>query len=173
MILSASDRIRLNNISHCYDKYSIEPSVSVYSATLKFLLLRLHQFINCNKPVFVHFVSYLKHLPEVQSLDVDDQVLLIAVLFFTTNSLATKSIYDPGQYQQLNNITEIQTSYIELLRLYMLEKCDEENAIHLWTRMITKYLNLQIIYDHLDSIIQMNIDIEHIDALMQTLLHLT
>jgi hypothetical protein len=183
-------------------------------------------------------VSYLKHLPELQTLDVDDQVslikqnirllnplncailgapmnskcritriqvvgckdninlhamfrsisdtfvdfviydpliikLLIVVLFFMTNSLTTKSIYDPGQYQQLKNIKEIQTSYIELLWLYMLEKCGEENAIHLLTRMITKYLHVQIIIDQIDSIIQMNKDIENVDALMKTILHLT
>ncbi len=186
----------------------------------------------------MNFVSYFKHLPESQTIHVDDQVtlikqnirlimplnyaifraprnsqfrnnriqtigckdnvnihemlrtladsfvdfvfydslimkLFIAVLFFTTNSLTTRAIYDPGQYKQLNTIKQIQSSYMELLWLYMLERYGEEKAINLFTRMITKYLHVQVVVDETDSIIHVNNDVQNIDALMKTMLQLT
>ena len=195
-------------------------------------------FIIVKKLVFVNLISYFKHLPELQSLDVDDQVSLIKqnirlliplnyailrtpissqrrnmtiqtigcinnvnlhdmlrsladmyiecvvgdpilmklfliVLFFTTTSLTTTSIYDPGKYKQSNDIKQIQSSYIELLWLYLLEKWGEEHAIQLFTKMITKYLRVQIMIDQVDSIIRMNKDIKNVDSLMQSVLQLT
>jgi hypothetical protein len=55
----------------------------------------------------------------------------------------------------------------------MIEKYGEEDAIHLFTKMIAKYLNIQIITDQVDSIIQVNNDIQNIDSLMKTMLQLT
>ncbi|CAM4934434.1 unnamed protein product [Rotaria socialis] len=75
--LSSADRASLNNISHCYDQYAGEPSISVYSAPQQVLTLRLHEFYNRKKPIVVSFISYFKHLPEFQQLNIDDQVLLI------------------------------------------------------------------------------------------------
>jgi len=237
MILSSTDRIRLNNISHCYDQYSREPTASGFSPPSK-LLLRLDELFNRKKPVYINFISYFKHLPELQTLNIDDQVslikqnirllmplnyamcrtsrnpkfgqariqtigckdnanihtmlrsladiffefvrydsiiikLLVIVLFFTTNSLTTRSIYDPGEYKQLNKIKQIQSSYLELLWLYMIEKYGEEDAINLFTKMITKYLYVQTIIDQTDSIIQVNNDVQNVDSLMKTMLQLT
>jgi hypothetical protein len=238
MILNVIDRTRLNNITHCYDQYIREPCLSAYRPAQKLMFLRLHELYNRKKTVFINVVSYFKHLPEFQNLNLDDQVLLIKqnirlliplnyailrtpvnskfggariqtigckdninlhdmlrplaesfvefvtydpliiklliiVLFFTTNSLTTKSIYDPAKYKQLNNIKQIQSSYVELLWIYMIEKYGEEDAIHLYTKMITKYLNIQIIIDQIDLIIQMNDDRQNIDSLMKTMLQLT
>jgi hypothetical protein len=238
MILNFIDRTRLNNITHCYDKYTREPWLSAYCPPQKPLFLRLDELYNRKKTVFINVVSYFKHIPEFQNLNLDDQVLLIKqnirlliplnyaifrasanskfrrahiqtigckdninihdmlrslaesfigfvtydpliikllmiVLFFTTNSLTTRSIYDPAQYKQLDNIKQIQSSYVELLWLYMIEKYGEEDAIHLFTKMIAKYLNIQIIIDQVDSIIQVNNDIQNIDSLMKTMLQLT
>ncbi|CAF1560434.1 unnamed protein product [Rotaria magnacalcarata] len=75
--LSSVDRMRLNNISHCYDQYTGEPSIFVYSAPQQVLTLRLHDFYNRKKPIVVNFISYFKHLPEFRQLNIDDQVLLI------------------------------------------------------------------------------------------------
>ncbi|CAF5103436.1 unnamed protein product, partial [Rotaria sp. Silwood1] len=239
MILSPIDRIRLNNIIHCYDQFSGEPSSSTYCPPSTVLCLRIDEFFNRKKPIFINFISYFKHLPELQTLNVDDQVslikqnirlliplnyallkthinskfretpriqtigcinnvnlhemfrslsnsfvdfvtydpvivkLLVVILFFTANPLTTRSIYDPVQFKQLNNIKQIQSSYTELLWLYMLEKYGEQNAIILFTKMITKYLYLQIVIDGIDSIIRMNNDIDNIDSLMQSFLQLT
>ncbi|CAF4750994.1 unnamed protein product [Rotaria sp. Silwood2] len=238
MILSPTDRTHINNVTHCYDQFSGEPSSSTYCPTPEVLYLRIDEFFNRKKPIFINFISYFKHLPELQTLHVDDQVslikqnirlliplnyailktpisskfrstyiqtvgcinninlhhmfqslsnsfvdfvtydpimikLLMIILFFTTNPLTTRSIYDAAQYKQLDNIKQIQSSYTELLWLYMLEKCGEQNAIILFTRMITKYLYLQIIIDGIDSIIRMNNDIHKIDSLIQSFLQLT
>jgi hypothetical protein len=236
--LSLLDRIRLNNITNCYDQFTGELGLPPFSGTSKVLSLRVDEFYNRKKIVFVNLISYFKHLPELQALNVDDQVSLIkqnirllvplnyailktpvaskrptvtiqtvgcinnanlhqmlrsladtyvecviedpvlmklflVVLFFTTSSLTTRSIYDPAQYKQLDNIKQIQSSYIELLWLYLLEKCGDEHAIHVFTKMITKYLHVQITIDQIDSIIRMNNDIKNIDSLMQTVLQLT
>jgi hypothetical protein len=123
----------------------------------------LHEILRSLAESFVEFVSYDSLLIK----------LFIIVLFFTPNSLTTRAIYDPGQYKQLNTIKQIQSSYLELLWLYMLERYGEEKAIHLFTRMISKYLRLQVVVDQTDSIIHMNNDVENIDALMKTMLQLT
>jgi hypothetical protein len=236
--LSSLDRIRINNIIHCYDQFTRDPSLFTFFGTSKLLLLRVDEFFNRKKLVFINLISYFKHLPELQTLNLDDQVSLIKqnirliiplnyailktplrskcspiniqtigcinninlhnmfrslsdmyveyvindpiimklfliVLFFTTTSLTTRSIYDPPEYKQLDNIKKIQSSYIELLWSYMLEKCGEEHSIHLFTKLITKYLHVQIIIDQIDSIIRMNNDIQNIDSLMKTILQLT
>jgi hypothetical protein len=238
MILSSTDRIRLNNITHCFDQFTAEPCMSSYISPSKSLPLRIDEFFNRKRSVFINLISYFKHLPELQSLDMDDQVLLIKqniriliplnyailktptnskfgkihiqtigcvnninlhdmyrslsdtfvefvkydpiliklliiVLFFTTNPLTTKSLFDPAAYVQVNNIKRIQSSYIELLWLYMVEKFGQELAIHLITKMVTKYLTIQITIDRIDSIIEKNNDIQNIDSLMKTFLHLT
>ncbi|CAF1211619.1 unnamed protein product [Rotaria sordida] len=238
MILNPIDRTRLNNITHCYDQFTGEPSSITYHPPSNALFLRLDEFFNRKKQIFVYLISYFKHLPELQTLNVDDQVLLIKqnirlliplnyamlktpvnskfrgariqtigcinninlheiylslsnsfvefvrydpimiklliiILFFTTNPLTTRSIYDQGEYKQLNNIKQIQSSYIELLWLYMIEKYGEQNAVHLFTKMITKYLYLQLMIDSMDSIVRVNNDIHNIDSLMQSFLQLT
>jgi hypothetical protein len=99
--------------------------------------------------------------------------LFIVVLFFTTDALTTKSIYNPGQYKQLDEIKQIQSSYMELLWLYMVDKYGEEDAVHLLTKMITRYLHVQMTIDQVDSIIEVNNDIQNVDSLMQTMLQLT
>ena len=238
VFINSVDRERLNNLTHCYDQYTGEPCILNYNPPPQRLSLRLDEFYNRKKPVIVHFISYFKHLPELQRLDMDDQValikhnlrlllplnyallkapacskfsctsiettgcvdninihdlyralsnsfvqfvtcdpllvkLFILVLFFSTNALTTVSIYDFGQYKQVDAIKAMQTSYMELLWFYMIEKWGEKRAIHLYTKMITKYLYAQIIMDQIDSIIRLNNDVEHVDSLMKTVLHLT
>jgi hypothetical protein len=55
----------------------------------------------------------------------------------------------------------------------MLEKWGEQDAVHLFTKMITKYLCVQITIDQIDAIIEENSDIQNIDDLMKTFLQLT
>jgi hypothetical protein len=234
-ILSSTDRMRLNNITHCYDQYTSEPSRSKFSPQEEILSLRLHEFYNRKKPIIIDFISYFKHLPEFQQLNADDQVLLtkqnlhlllpinyallktpinspfrnvpiktigcindinlhtmytflsnsfvpfvnfdpliikllIITLFFTTNS-QFKNL-DTMEYKQLLYIKRIQSSYVELLWLYMVEKCGEDQARNLFTNIITKFIHLQTIIEQIDSIIRLNHDIEHIDVLMKSILQL-
>ena len=238
VLLNDSNRIRLNNISHCYNIYSMEPSVAAYQPVTELRLVRLDQLFDRKIPVFKNFISYFKQLPEIQNLNLDDQVtlikqnirilmplnyamlrapdnsqfrtvklqtvncyqdanihemlraladmfvdfvrydplivkLLVIVLFFSTNSLTTRSIYDPGRYQQLKYIQQVQTSYLELLWSYLFEKYGEENAIICYTHLITKYLHVQTVIDQVDQIIQINADIQNVNLLMKTLLQLT
>ena len=238
VLINSTERERLNNLSHCYDQYTGEPCILNYTPPAHVLVLRLDAFYNRKKPIVVHFISYFKHLPELQRLDMDDQVslikhnlrlllplnyallktpahskfsntklqtigcvdninlhemyreisnsfvqfvtfdpllvkLFILVLFFSTDALTTASIYDAGQYKQLAAIRAMQTSYMELLWFYMIEKLGEKRAIHMYTKMITKYLCAQIIMERIDSIIRMNRDVEEVDSLMKTVLHLT
>ena len=77
MILSSTDRVRLNNITHCFDQFSAEPSISKRGTAPKYLTLRMDEFFDRKRPVMVNLISYLKHLPELQILDMDDQVALI------------------------------------------------------------------------------------------------
>ena len=77
VLLTPADRIRLDNVTHCYDQYTSEPCISNYTPPPEQLFLRLHEFYNRKKPIFVHFINYFKHLPEFQQLHVDDQVLLL------------------------------------------------------------------------------------------------
>ncbi|CAF3687739.1 unnamed protein product [Rotaria socialis] len=238
MMLSSTDRTRVNNITHCYDQYTYEPSSSGHFPPLRPLVLRIDEFFNRKKPIFINLISYFKHLPELKRLNLDDQVLLIkqnirlliplnyailqtpvnskfrgshiqttglynninihemlrqlssyfvgfvtydpiiiklliTVLFFTSSSSTTRSIFDPAQYRELSTIKEIQSSYIELLWVYMIEKFGEKNAIYIFTKMITKYLSVQIVIDQVDTIVRMNNDIQNIDSLMQSFLQLT
>ncbi len=228
----------MSNITHCYDQFFAEPSVAGFVAPIKKLSLRIDELFNRKKPIYVNFVNYFKHLPESQTLDVDDQVslikhnirlimplnyavfrtpsdsqfrntsiqtigcqnnvnlhemlrnladsftefvsydyllfkLFIIVLFYTTGSLTTRAIYDPGQYKQFDAIKKIQSSYMELLWLYMLERYGEEKAVSSFTRMISKYLRVQLVIDQIDSIVHANNDIENLDSLMKTMLQLT
>ncbi|CAF1384303.1 unnamed protein product [Adineta steineri] len=236
-ILSSLDLTRLNNISHCYDQFTREPSVPLLGRPPKSPQLRIDEMYERKKPIFINLINYFKHLPELRTLNTDDQVALIkqnirlliplnyailktprlhlsaprfrtigcmndvdlhvvlrsladtfvdfviqdpivlklymCCLFFSTNPLTTISLYNPAEYEQLNTIKQIQSSYIELLWLYMLEKCGEENSVHLLTKMVTKYLHVQIIIDQVDSIIRMNDDLQNMDLLMQNMLHLT
>ncbi|CAF1009630.1 unnamed protein product [Adineta steineri] len=235
-ILSSMDRMRLNNVTHCYDQYTGEPSINGYCAPKEFLFLNLHDFYNRKKPIIVNFVNYFKHLPEFQQLHVDDQVLLIKrnlhfllpinyallktpihsqfrytkvqtigcidntdlhsmyqvlsnnfvpfvasdalviklltiTLFFTTNSQAID--IDTTEYKQLEHIKRVQSSYIELLWLYMYGKYGEVKAIKLFSKIITKVLHLQFIMDRIDTVIRLNNDIQYLDSLMKTILQLT
>ena len=97
----------------------------------------------------------------------------MSFFFFTANPLTTKAVIDPAVYIKPNNIKQMQSSYTELLWLYMLEKWGEQDAIHLFTKMITKYLFVQTTIDQIDAIIEENSDIQNIDSLMKTLLQLT
>ncbi len=48
-VLSSTDRMRLNNITHCYDQYTGEPSISKFLAPTETLSLRLHEYFNRKK----------------------------------------------------------------------------------------------------------------------------
>lgn len=227
----------MNNLSHCYDQYTSEPCIGNYSAPKERLFLRLHEFYNRKKPIFVHFINYFKHLPEFQQLHVDDQVLLLkenirillpinyallktpiqsqfrytsiqtvgcidnidlhsmytslsnsfvplvvadplmiklllVILFFTTKN-AQVITEESMEFKQLDMIKQIQSSYVELLWLYMIEKCGEIEATILFTRIIMKFLHVQVVIQQIDSIVRLNEDIQHIDALLQSILQLT
>ena len=109
-ILSATDRMRLNNVTHCYNQYTGEPSILKYFAPKEVISLRIHEFYNRKKPIIISFISYFKHLPEFQQLHVDDQVLLIKQnlrILFTNQLRLTKntcpltiSLYE-GSYNRL------------------------------------------------------------------------
>jgi hypothetical protein len=235
-VLSSKDRMRLNNITHCYDQYTGEPCISKYSAPREILSLRLHDYYNRKKPVIINFINYFKHLPEFQQLNVDDQVLLIKqnirvllplnyallkapihsqyrytqvqtigcinninlhsmytylsnnflsfvtfdpliiklliiTLFFTTTNSQSAN-FEAIEYKQLEFIQQIQSSYVELLWIYMIEKCGEINARNLFTNIIMKFLHLQTIIDQIDSIIRLNNDIQHVDILLKSILQL-
>lgn len=237
-LLNPDDRIRLNNITHCYDQFFLDASLTGYVPAPKLILLRLNELFTRKRPIYVNFVSFFKHLPEVQKIDVDDQVslikqnirlimslnyamfrtpndspfryariqtidcvdninmhavlrdlaetfvefvalnpliikLLIIVLFFTTTPLTTRAIYDSGDYKQLNNLQEIQTSYLELLWLFLVEKYGEKTAIRVYVRMISKYLHIQVVIDQMDRVIEMNNEVQKMDSLMKTMLQLT
>ena len=75
--LNSIDRTRLNNITNCYDQYIVEPNSLNYSPPSTLVYLRLHEFFNRKKPIFINFTSYFKQLPEFKNLNVDDRVLLI------------------------------------------------------------------------------------------------
>ena len=232
------DRDRLNNLTHCYDQYTGEPCLQSYSPPDQLVCLPLDQFFNRKKSIVVHFIDYFKHIPEFQSLHIDDQVslikqnlrlllplnyailktpigskfpytriqtigcvnnidlhrmfttlssmfvefvtydpmiikLFILVLFFNTNPLTTTSVYDFKYYQQQHTIHSIQSSYVELLWVFLVEKFGEKQAIHFYSHMITKYLYIQIVMEQIDSIIRMNDRIEYLDALLKTVLQLT
>ncbi|CAM4793234.1 unnamed protein product [Rotaria magnacalcarata] len=77
MMLSSTDRTRVNNITHCYDQYTCEPSSSGYFPPPKPVVLRIDEFFNRKKPIFINLITYFKHLPELKSLNLDDQVSLI------------------------------------------------------------------------------------------------
>ena len=222
--------MRLNNVTHCYEQYTGEPSILKYFAPKEVISLRLHDFYNRKKPIIINFISYFKHLPEFQQLDVDDQVLLIKenirfllpinyALLKTpihsqfrythvqtigcinninlhlmyqhlSNSFVPFVVFDPLimkllliilffktttniDYQQLQYIKRIQSSYTELLWLYINEKCGELKAIRFLTTMVTKLLHLQTMIDQIDSIVRLNSDIQYLDSLMKTILQLS
>ncbi|CAF3530607.1 unnamed protein product [Rotaria sordida] len=235
-ILCSTDRISLNNITHCYDQYTSEPSIVDYCAPQEVLSLRLHDFYNRKKPIIINFISYFKHLPDFQQLNIDDQAtlikrnirillpinyallktpshsqirytyiqtigcinninlhsmyqilsntfvpfvtfnpliikLLLIILFFTTNLLSTNS--DTVEYKQSKYIRGIQSSYIELLWLYMIKKYGQERAVNLFTQFITRFIYLQTKIAQIDSIIRLNNDMQYIDSLMKVILQLT
>ena len=235
-VLSPTDRMRLHRLTQCYDQYTGDPSILKYFAPTEILSLRLHEFFNRKKPILINFISYFKHLPEFDQVDVDDQVLLIKqnirlllpinyallktptysqfrstniqtigclnninldtiyqhlsnsfvdfvtadpvmiktfliILFFTPNSQSIN--FDSVEYHQIMTIKRIQSSYAELLWLYLMEKWGEVQAIHLFTKVIAAYLRLQIIIDRIDSIIRANDDVQYLDSLMKTILQLT
>ena len=97
--------------------------------------------------------------------------MLLVTLFFTTNSQSSNT--DHVEYKQLEYIKRIQSSYAELLWLYMIEKCGEDNAINIFSKIITKCLHLQTIIDQIDTIIRLNSDIQYLDSLMKVVLLLT
>lgn len=236
--LNPADRIRINNIIHCYDQYTATSCMRGQCQFPKPLFLRIDEFFNRKKQSFINLISYFKHLPELQNINLDDQVALIKqniriimplnyailrgrvgskcrnrqiqtigcynginihamlrelsscfidfvaydhvivklfliILFFTTNSLTTTSIYDPGQYRELNIIRQIQASYTELLWSYLIEKWGKKDAVRIFTKLITKYLHVQTIMDQVDMIVRMNDDTKNIDELMQSFLQLT
>lgn len=237
ILLSHTDRIRLNNLTHCYDQYTGEPCITNYIPPAERLYLRIDQFYNRKKPIFVSFINYFKHLPEFHQLHIDDQVLLLKenirillpinyallktpvhstfrstdiqtigcvnnidlhsmytslsnsfvpfvmsdplmikllliVLFFTTNhvQIIQKENID---FKQLDAIKRAQSSYTELLWLYMIERCGEVQARILFTRIMMKFLHIQLVIEQIDSIIRLNDDIQNIDGLLQSILQLT
>ncbi|UJR09349.1 hypothetical protein I4U23_013592 [Adineta vaga] len=236
-ILTALERVRLNNIIHCYDQFSCEPSACILSRLPSNIQIRVNEFFDRKKPIFVNLITHLKQLPEFQTIHVDDQVklvkqnlrlvspmnyalirvsnsqitvpniqtigcinninihhmyrsladifieiavrdpiilkLFLIISFFTTDSVTTISILQLEHFEELRHIKNIQSSYVNLLWSYMLEKCGEINAILLFTKMITKYLHIQTIVNEMDSIIRVNDDVQKIDGLMQTILQLT
>jgi hypothetical protein len=234
-ILSATDRMRLNNVTHCYDQYTGEPTIRFYCPPKEILFLRVHDFYNRKKTVIINFINYFKHLPEFQQLHVDDQVLLIKqnihsllpinyallktpvnsqfrythietidcinninlhtmyqflsnsfvpyvisdplavklliiTLFFATNLQTIK--FEIIEYKQLEYIKRIQSSYAELLWLYVLEKYGEKQAINIFTKVIIKFIHLQAMIAQIDSIVRLNNDIQYMDSLMKTILQL-
>ncbi|UJR36791.1 hypothetical protein I4U23_029504 [Adineta vaga] len=236
VLLNSIHRTQLNNLTHCYEQYTGEPTISNYSPPKELLCLRLCDFYNRKKPVIVNFVSFFKHLPEFQQLHIDDQVLLIKqnihfllpvnyallktpnhsqfrytyvqtidcvnninlhslyqslsnsfvslvttdpliikllciTLFFTPNLQYTN--IDRIEYKRLEYIKEVQSNYVELLWLYMLEKFGEKQARNLFVNMIMKYLNIQVMIDKINQIIRLNNDIQYIDELMKSILQLT
>jgi hypothetical protein len=96
--------------------------------------------------------------------------LLIITLFFTTN-LQTMN-FEIIEYKQLEYIKRIQSSYTELLWLYVLEKYGEKQAINIFTKVIIKFIHLQATIAQIDSIVRLNNDIQYIDSLMKTILQL-
>lgn len=97
--------------------------------------------------------------------------LLLVTLFLSSNLLSIN--VDTIEYKQLENIHRIQDNYIELLWLYMLEKYGHIRAVKLYTKIITKVLWLQSVIYQIDSIIRLNDDKQHVDALLKTILQLT
>jgi hypothetical protein len=228
--------MRIDRVTQCYDHYRADQSLLKYSASSEILSLRLHEFFNRKKAMLINLISFFKHLPEFDRVDVDDQVLLIKqnirlllpineallssplyaqlhatniqtigcwnninlhtiyqhlsnsflgfvsldaamikilliVLFFTANSQSID--FEPVKYEQIRTIRSIQSSYVELLWLYLTEKWGEVQAIHLYSKFIAAFLRLQIIVDRLDSIIRLNDDVQHLDSLMKIILRLT
>ena len=238
IFLKSDDRQRLNNVNQCYDQYTGEPCLTGYTPPTTLLTLRLNEFYNRKKPIVVHLIAYLKHLPELQLLHVDDQVRLIKknlrtilplnyailktpalskfgstaiqtigcgnnvnlhtayqhlsnsfvefvfndplvmklfllVLFFCAQPLTSVSIYNFEDFHAAETIQSIQSSYVELLWIYLLERCGEKQAIQFYTKMISKYLQVQFSIEEIDSIIRSNVDIEYLDPLLKTVLQLT
>ncbi|CAF2767815.1 unnamed protein product [Rotaria sp. Silwood2] len=108
IILCSTDRIRLNNVTHCYDQYAGEPSIVKYSAPQEVLSLRLHDFYNRKKPIIVNLISYFKHVPEFQQLNVDDQVSLlkqnIRILIPINYALLKTPIHSQFRYTHIQTI---------------------------------------------------------------------
>jgi len=236
--LKSDDRDRLNNINNCYDQYTGEPCLTGYTPPTTLLTLRLNEFYNRKKPIVIRLISYLKRLPELQLLHVDDQVRLIKknlrtllplnyailktpaqskfgstaiqtigcgnhsnlhttyqhlsnsfvpfvfndplvmklfllVIFFSPQALTSVSIYNFEEFHSTETIQMIQSSYAELLWTYLLERCGEKQAVQFYTKMISKYLQVQFIADEIDSIIRLYCDIESLDPLLKTVLQLT
>lgn len=236
-LLTPNDRIRLNNLTHCYDQYTSEPCINNYTPPTQRLFLRVDEFYNRKKPIVINFINYFKHLPEFEQLHVDDQVLLLKenirillpinyallktpvhsqfrytaiqtigcvnnidlhsmytslsnsfvpfvisdplmikllliVLFFTTKNaqIITK---ETTNFKELDSIKRTQSSYTELLWLYMIERCGEVQARILFTKIMMKFLHIQLVTEQIDSIVRLNDDIEHIDGLLQSILQLT
>lgn len=232
------DRDHLNNISHCYDKYTGEPSFFSYNPPLETLHLRLDQFFNRKKQIIVNFIDYFKHLPEFRDLPIDDQVslikhnirlilplnyailkspsssrfartqiqtvgcpnnanlhqmfcklsnafvqfvmfdplivkLLIVILFFNSKPTTTVSLREFSQYEKFQAIKSIQTTYTELLWLYLVDKCGEKQAVLIYSKMVTQYLHIQIIIEKIDAIIRTNETVRYLDELLKTILQLT
>lgn len=98
-ILSSSHRTHLNNITHCYDQYTGEPSINNYLAPNEVISLRLHDFYNRKKTIIINFISYFKHVPEFQQLNIDDQVLLIKQNIRTLLPINYALLKTPAQSQ--------------------------------------------------------------------------
>lgn len=236
--LSADHRDRLNNINQCYDQYTGEPSLNGYTPPTTLLTLRLNDFYDRKKPIIVHLISYLKHLPELQLLPIDDQVQLIKknlrtllplnyailktparskigstsiqtigcgnhtnlhstyqhlsnsfvpfvfndplvmklfllVVFFSTQPLNSVALYQFQEFHAAETIQATQSFYAELLWTYLVERCGEKQAVQFYTKMISKYLQVQFIVDEIDTIVRTHIDVEALDPLLQTVLQLT
>lgn len=97
--------------------------------------------------------------------------LLVIVLFFTTNPQS--SDIDSIEYKQTTFIRQTQSTYTELLWLYMSSKYGEDQARRLFVNLIAKFLQVQATMNQIDQIIRMNSDVQYLDELMKTVLQLT
>lgn len=229
-VLSANDRMRINNVLHCFDRYAVFTNIGKSSTVEKQFPLSLVDYFNNKRPIIINLIGYFKHLPELARLHLDDQVLLIKqnlrfllpihyallnestilfdentkiidrclpanyrslsmlfsqyvdidsrmmkifliVLFFDANT-RTMSI-DSVKYFNSLTIKEIQSSYVELLWLYLLEKRGEIQAVHLLNRLINSYLHSQTSVDEIDSIIRCSDEISQLDSLMKIVFQLS
>jgi hypothetical protein len=92
--------------------------------------------------------------------------IFLVILLFTPSFQSIDS-------NRSNSIHRIQSSYVELLWLYLIAKFSEKQAIDLFMRLTSAYLRLQIIVDKIDSIIRSNDDVHYLDSLMKIVLELT
>ncbi|CAF0872999.1 unnamed protein product [Adineta ricciae] len=131
------------------------------------------QTIGCINQINLHTIYQFLSNSFVSFVVSDPLVikLFTVILFFTTNTQTTN--IDTSEYKQLDYIKRIQTNYVELLWLYMVEKFGENQARNLYMNMIVKYLHLQDMIEQINTIIRLNDDVQFLDGLLKTILQLT